>query len=98
MPHSNQDTQVSIESYHGTLRHLLSLERKGFKGCQIDWLVWKLITTIARHYMHTFKMKKGFIENKVVECIMETSVEKSTLISQAHMYPNHPLKQMVTRV
>ncbi len=43
--------------------------------------MWRLTTTIARHYMHTVEMKKrGFIKNKVVECIVKMSVEKATLI------------------
>jgi hypothetical protein len=40
MPHSNQDTQASIESYHGALKRWLALDIKGLKGCRIDWLVW----------------------------------------------------------
>ncbi len=62
VPHSNQDTQVSIEFYHGTLKCWFSLKTKGLKGCQIDCLVSRLTTTIAWHYMHTSEMKKrGFI-------------------------------------
>ncbi len=81
MPHSNQDTQTSIESYHGALKRWFSLETKGLRGRQIDWLVWRLMTTVVRHYMHTAEMKKReFIKNKVVERIVKTSVEKATLI------------------
>jgi hypothetical protein len=77
MPHFNQDTQANTESYHGTLKCWFSLETKGLKGHRIDWLVWRLITTIARHYMRTFEMKKReFIKNKVVEHIVKTNVEK----------------------
>ncbi len=47
---SNHDTQVSIKSYHGALKHWFSLETKKFQGRQIDWLVWRL--------MHKAKMKK----------------------------------------
>ncbi len=47
VPHSKQDTQMSIEFYHGVLKHWFSLGIKGFKGHRIDWLVWKLKTTIA---------------------------------------------------
>jgi hypothetical protein len=39
MPHSNQDTQASIESYHGALKRKFSLETKGLRGRKIDWLV-----------------------------------------------------------
>jgi hypothetical protein len=79
--HSNQDTQTSIESYHGALKHWFSLETKGLRGWRIDWLVWRLTTTVARHYMQTSEMKRrGFIRNKVVERIVKMSVEKATLI------------------
>jgi surface antigen len=61
VPHSNQDTQASIESYHGALKRWLVLDTKGLRGRRLDWLVWRLTTTIARHYMHTLEMeKKGF--------------------------------------
>jgi hypothetical protein len=42
--------------------------------------MWRLTTTIAKHYMHTYEMKKiRFIRNKVMGCIMKTSIEKATL-------------------
>ncbi len=87
VPHSNQDTQASIESYHGALKHWLTLDTKGFRGHKINWLVWRLTTTIAHHYMHTLEMKKkGFIKNKVMEAIITRSVEKTTLIPLSHVY------------
>jgi hypothetical protein len=52
----------------------------------MDWLVWRLMTTVARHYMHTIEMKKcGFIRNKVVEHIVKTSIEKATLIPHTNV-------------
>jgi hypothetical protein len=48
--------------------------------------MWKLTTTITRHYMQTSKMKKHrFIKNKVVEHIVKASVEKATLILHTHV-------------
>ncbi len=86
MPHLNQDTQASIESYHGALKRYFSLETKGLRGRRIDWLVWRLMTTVTKHYMHTTKMKKrGFIRNKVVERIVKMSVEKATLIPHTNV-------------
>jgi len=36
--------------------------------------------------MHTFEMnKKEFVKNKVVECLVKTSVEKATLIPLMHV-------------
>jgi hypothetical protein len=58
VPHSNQNTQANIESYHGALKGWLALYTKGPRGHIIDWLVWRLTTTIACHYMHTLEMKK----------------------------------------
>jgi hypothetical protein len=70
VPHSNQNTQANIESYHNALKHWRTFDTKGLKGRMIDWLVRRL-TTIARHYMHTLEMKKkGFIKNKVMEAII----------------------------
>jgi hypothetical protein len=87
MPHSNQDTQASIESYHSALKHWLALDTKGFKWHRIDWLVWRLTTTIAHHYMHTLEMKnRGFIKNKVMEAIITRSVQKATPIPLTHVY------------
>jgi len=40
VPHSIQNTQVNIESYHGALKRWFALDTKGFRGCKIDWLVW----------------------------------------------------------
>ncbi len=87
VPHSNQDTQANIESYHGVLKRWLALDTKGLRGRRFDWLVWQLTTTIARHYMHTLEMKKkGFIKNKVMEAIVTRSVEKATLIPFTRVY------------
>ncbi len=87
VPHSNQDTQTNIESYHGALKRSLTLDTKSLRGCRIDWLVWQLITTITCHYMHTLKMKKkGFIKNKVMEAIITQSVEKAAHIPLTHVY------------
>jgi hypothetical protein len=58
VPHSNQDTQVNIESYHGALKRWFALDTKGLRGYTIDWLVWQLTTSITRHHMHTLEMKK----------------------------------------
>jgi len=53
--HSNQNTQTNIESYHGALKRWFTLNTKGLKGDKFDWFVWQLTTTIAHHYMHTWK-------------------------------------------
>jgi hypothetical protein len=47
VPHSNQNTQVNMKSYYGALEHWFSFETKGLKGRLIDWLVWRLTTTMT---------------------------------------------------
>jgi hypothetical protein len=64
VPHSNQDTQANIESYHGALKHRFALDTKGLRVRRIDWLVWQLITTIAQHYMHNGNVEKKFHKNQ----------------------------------
>jgi len=77
VPRLNQDTQASIEFYHGALKRWFSLETKGLRGCHIDWLVWRLTTTMAQHYMHQAKMmRQGFITNKVMAQLVIVSVDK----------------------
>jgi hypothetical protein len=63
-----------------------SLETKGFRSRQIEWLVWRFTTMIARHYMHMAKMKKHrFIKNKVMEHIVKMNIKKSMLILHTHV-------------
>ncbi len=87
IPHSNQDIQTNIESYHGALKRWFALDTKDLRGRRIDWLVWRLTTTIAHHYMHTLEMKiRGFIKNKLMEAIITWSEEKETFIPLNHVY------------
>ncbi len=58
MPHSNQDIQANIESYHGALKHWFAFDTKGLRRHKINWSVWQLTTAIAHYYMHTLEMKK----------------------------------------
>jgi hypothetical protein len=91
LPNSNQDTQASIESYHGALKRWFALDTKCLKGHKIDWLVWRLTTTIACHYMHTLEMKKmGFIEKKVMKAIITRSVAKGSPYSTHPCVPTSP--------
>ncbi len=57
-------TKTPIEFYHGTLKHWFSFETMGLQRRRIDWLTWRLTTMVARHYMHTFEMKKNWIHKK----------------------------------
>ncbi len=60
MPRSNQNTQANIESYHGALKCWFALDTKSLKGRRIDWLVWRLTTTIVPLHAHIGNEKKRF--------------------------------------
>jgi len=49
------------------LKCWFSLETEGLRGHHINWLMWRLTTIMAQHYMHHAEMKRqGFIKNKVM--------------------------------
>jgi hypothetical protein len=84
---------IPTKTLRWTLNHITMCEtlvyfwHKGLRRCRINWLVWRLATTIARHYMDALEMKKlGFIKNKVVEAIITWSVEKTAFIPFTHVY------------
>jgi hypothetical protein len=86
MPHSNQNTKANIESYHGVLKRWFSSKTKVLKECHIDWLVWRLITIVAWHYMHQMEMNRWqFIVNKVVAQLVAANVKNGLLIPHVNV-------------
>ncbi len=86
VPHSNMDTQSSIESYHGALKRWLSTDVRGLQGRRVDWLVWRLCTPVSNQYMHLMKPKfNGFVVNKTIENIVQKNILKSRDIRSIHM-------------
>ena len=72
VPHSNMDTQSSIESYRGALKRCLSTDMRGLQGRRVDWLVWRLCTPVSNHYMHLMEKKSNdFVMNKTIENIVQ---------------------------
>ena len=60
-PHSNQDTNNAIESYHGYLkqRYLKEINNTCHRG--VDWLMYTL-TKVELYYNHMQHLKEdGFI-------------------------------------
>ncbi len=88
MPHSNQNTQASIESCHCALKCWFVFNTKGLKGWRIDWLVWWLTITITRHYMHTLEMKKKRFHKKqgYGGHLLHVVWKKAILIPLTHVY------------
>jgi hypothetical protein len=87
LSHSNQNTQASI-IIMGIVKVVVLPWDKRTRRQWVDQLVWRLITTITQHYMHVVKMKKqGFIKSKVMEHIINTSIEKVVLFFHTYSFP-----------
>ena len=88
VPHSNMDTQSSIEFYHGALKRWLSTEVRGLQGRRVDWLVWRLCTSVSNHYMHLMDKKMNdFVMNKTIENFVQKNILKSKDIKSIPMIP-----------
>jgi hypothetical protein len=91
VPLSNQDTQTNIESYHGALKHWLALDTKGLRAHRIDWLVWRLTTTIACHlHAHIGNEEKGFHKKQGYGGHYYTKCGKGSLYSTHPCVPTNP--------
>jgi hypothetical protein len=50
--HSSQNTNSSIEAYHGVMKTGFSSDRKTGITRDIQWLLWMLETFLLPHYMY----------------------------------------------
>ena len=83
IPHAGQDTNSSIESYHGAMKRWLGFTTKGLRGRRLDWLITMLTTTIHNHYTHRLAMKKaGLIKNEIMTLKVRESVNLSYSIDE----------------
>ncbi len=64
---------------YGVLKCWFFFYIKGLRGCWIDWLVWRLTTTIAHHYMHTMEMKKKNYKTRPWRPLWKRMWKKPTL-------------------
>jgi hypothetical protein len=80
--HANQDTQVSIEAYHGTIKRWLKHDTRRTKAQSVDWLVWRLTNPTSTHYFHVQETKrKGFIQNHNAKTIVEDGILQARTIT-----------------
>lgn len=72
-PHSGQDTNAAIESYHGNMKAILRASKGRFVRCRIDLLIHKLThDVIMKDKFNQYLKESGF--NK----IRRPSVSSST--------------------
>ena len=61
-PHSNQDTNNAIESYHGYIKQRYLCEKNDACHRRFDWLVYVLLTMVELYYTHIQGLKEvGFV-------------------------------------
>jgi hypothetical protein len=65
LPYGRQDTNATIESYHGTLKAQLKLGKSRLIGCRVDWCVHELVGDVFTQYWYQSLHKNfGFVNNK----------------------------------
>ena len=61
-PHSNQDTNNVIESYHRYLKYRYLDEKNNACHRRVDWLIHVLLENVEPYYIHMQRLKEsGFI-------------------------------------
>ena len=89
LPHANQDTNGSIEAYHGFLKKRFLGSFKRLNGRRIDWLIHILTSKVTPYYWYNHKMKNlGFIKNTNVMELIESAYEKAKLIPDENVLEN----------
>jgi hypothetical protein len=65
LPYVRQDTNVVIESYHGTLEAQLKSRKSRLVGNRVDWCIYELIRIVLTQYWYQSLHKNfGFMNNK----------------------------------
>ena len=86
-PHSNQDTQASIESYHGALKRWMKIDNHQLRRRRMDFLVWRLTTPVVTHYIYNQERKlHGFVRNKFVKKSVAAGITKAKAIPLEHIH------------
>lgn len=58
-PHSNQDTNNAIESYHGYIKKRYLNEKNNANHRRVDWLIHVLLTNVQLYYIHMQRLKEA---------------------------------------
>ncbi|MCO5601561.1 hypothetical protein L7F22_055684 [Adiantum nelumboides] len=75
---ANQDTNGSIESYHGLLKSRFLSGRRTIHGRRIDWLIKGLVSTCHSYYWYQDALKEaGFKRNFKVMDVIKNSLARA---------------------
>lgn len=83
---ANQDTNGSIESYHGLLKSKFLSGRRTIHGRQIDWLIKGLVSQCHAYYWYQDTLKEaGFKRNFKIMDVVKNSVARALEIPDDHV-------------
>ncbi|KAL3691667.1 hypothetical protein R1sor_005318 [Riccia sorocarpa] len=87
-PHSNQDSQGSIERWHSTLKQYLRGSKKGKMSRQVVWLISMLTDKVEPFFYCASELKQqGQTRNRIVASIVLAAIRKTRLIPNGHVIP-----------
>ncbi|MCO5559333.1 hypothetical protein L7F22_050746 [Adiantum nelumboides] len=99
LPHANQDTNGTIQSYHVTLKLRFLCGKKYIWGRRIDWLLHKIMTSCLPYFWYVDEAKKGgFVRNKAVQRLIEHSIERAHSIQDGDVSFSHKSSSVMVRV
>jgi len=75
-PHSNQDTNNSIESYHMHLKYRYLYEANNACHKRVDWLIFVLLKKVELYYIHNQRLKEGGVI-RPTKCKKQETLSKS---------------------
>ncbi|KAL3699913.1 hypothetical protein R1sor_017935 [Riccia sorocarpa] len=80
-PHSNQDSQGSIERWHATLKQYLRGSKKGKMSRRVVWLITMLTEKIEPFYYCAAELKQqGVIRNRIVAGLVLAAIRSAQKI------------------
>ncbi|MCO5613306.1 hypothetical protein L7F22_067582 [Adiantum nelumboides] len=83
---ANQDTNGSIESYHGLLKSKFLSDRRTIHGRRIDWLIKGLVSHCHAYYWYQDTLKEaGFKRNFRIMDVVKNSVARALEIPDDHV-------------
>ena len=86
MEHANQDTNGSIESYHGLLKSKFLCNRKTIHGRRIDWLIKGLVSSCHSYFWYQEMLKQaGFKQNFKVMDVLKNSLARAIEIPDEYV-------------
>ena len=81
-PHSNQDTNNAIESYHDYIKQRYLCEKNNACHRRVDWSVYVLLTMVELYYIHMHCLKEvGFVRPRKFEKQLNASKCRAYQIS-----------------